>query len=78
MMNVANIASSVVRSTMDTHHIVALSYATKGTELTSLQKGKKTRSPSNGQEMTKRIREPHIKNMRNSILNPEAARTNLE
>ena len=49
------------------HHIASLSYAMKGTlnGLTSVQKGKKTRSPSNGQQMTKRIREPDIKNMRN-------------
>ena len=46
------------------HHIASLSYAMKGTliGMTSLQKGKKTRSPSNGQQMTKRIRELDIKN----------------
>ena len=37
------------------HHIASLSYALKGTQngLTSLQMEKKTRSPSNGQQMTK-------------------------
>ena len=67
MMNVANIASSVVVVNNGHHHIASLSYAMKGTlnGLQSLQKGKKTSSPSNGQQMTKRIREPDIKNMRN-------------